>query len=1329
MIDAQNTKQKEVIVNVVILHIVYDLYFESDDVPSDDVNRWKNGDDFSTQWTGLNLNLLVDIYHVHKGLLFGQFQFQDYTMKQFMANAQSADETVFKDAICSPNISKNKKAFSLSFHPSYVINDDIFEVMACHYAVSSLVNRLDLKAFKGDQLRIRSIVAPAAVTSIYDSTVEHRSTIDNVADYITSISSSNTHICRGIKCDIADISTMTQILSKMLELITPTVSNGDMVIAFDRQNGLKRVSIFECNDVSELKGFYKNYFLGFDLKVTQNSGNANGPNGNRLVRCWMRFGENQRMRFYPEFSTWIVPRLFARNEGITASKFVDKLYSAEYKWGWRVSLDDPVFNRYYQMITKYEHVSVNYNRDEMSASTKFSDSGIRDHLEQRVRRPVVVGLVGFFGDHAFDSDAILEDVIGAKSHGELTEFGHSKPSNIAGFMSQWNPLHFRAIKHRLFRYQDMECCSKNEMPIEQCPFIDDVVADLKMLQEHDFNVDVTNYLQYELESVTSARDHIILVHRLLSAGNEEDQKRIRRHIQSHVQCTEQGSTCKVVKAQKERIDKKEEMKRNAEEPDQVTGECEALCDTLYDLHCRVFHADVELPRPTTCNNRFELTIPDSDSKTESKEESKTEENAPSDPAAINFGLSVLRWLQFGDSALFDSLREELIKNPDSTISPKIYDNLRRECAAKIKDTVFTLKEMLSLKAYSDTTAFQAALGRAHWDTGNMSDEKKLSFYHWAMTLYKVHLYHATPISPKNESSTKPRALYTGMSQILTLSHELGAYFGPLSTTTSFSVATRFSKGNGQIFTYQPSYINPLRFCMGIDMQIISCFPDEYEVMLYHQFLPIQGTKTFGDDTDKLVNHLLHSLKSRAAPIVRKEAFYKKLGIKWTSSWVPLILSHRLLYDVTACEPLTVYDRLGKELKVPYFELVPMLRDAMFLDQDWNLKLKKTSKISPKLLSHFIFKATYEDGTEGNVRKYAPMNVDEFDIKCVPKTLTTGHVIGLKVFIEPKNHTYLPMIMYNVAMNDDDLEREDSLIFGEMMHVIQYESERGIFPNLIIKSSSDITISTTGGISAEIYDSEQSLDSQRRMERAVITLSSNGIFTNNGALRCRASGDVKRKAVAGCIIAQSFTNNGTIGCEPNTGSLYISCREYLNTGIMYPVPDIVMRGDEKRMRTSGIWSESEERIPLSVSDYRGCYDSDSDYHPKNLLVDDASSFYCSDDSSGRKAVGDWIIFRINSSTVFKPSSIQIRNHRFGTGIKSLSLWLHTINGEWRKICKNIEEIHTDNKKPQRFSLSLLLTDKELLSEGTDLLMLEFLGNYGWDYNQFYAFNLYGYPLME
>eukprot|EP01083_Nonionella_stella_P074602 202422_1 len=81
-----------------------------------------------------------------------------------------------------------------------------------------------------------------------------------------------------------------------------------------------------------------------------------------VVECYLRYGGGET-RFYPEYLTSIMPRFFKRNTQLNYAQNMDKLYDDWYKHGFAVDLNDAMFNKYYKMVTKFEHISVNYNRN------------------------------------------------------------------------------------------------------------------------------------------------------------------------------------------------------------------------------------------------------------------------------------------------------------------------------------------------------------------------------------------------------------------------------------------------------------------------------------------------------------------------------------------------------------------------------------------------------------------------------------------------------------------------------------------------------------------------------------------------------------------------------------------------------------------------------------------------------------------------------------------------------------------------------------------------------------------------------------------------------
>ena len=304
--------------------------------------------------------------------------------------------------------------------------------------------------------------------------------------------------------------------------------------------------------------------------------------------------------------------------------------------------------------------------------------------------------------------------------------------------------------------------------------------------------------------------------------------------------------------------------KRAEPLHEVDTLCEVTADALESVHCYVVHREHHFyrllsGRDSEFESRFSSDVADRQQvEEEEEEEVDGDENASARPLGINFGLNVLQWLPFGTRPHFQSLKEELVGNPESTLDAPILEQFVTCSLAKIKGTNYTLNEMMCLKVYSDTTDQQAKLRRAHWTTASL--EARKAHYQWAMGLYRTHLYHAAPI-PVASGKARPCRLYHGLNRLFTVSHELPVYFGPISTTIAKSVATTFCQQKGLIWLIQSSYANPLKLCVGIQMDWISGFKHEREVLLYNQCLPIQETQTFDDDTSILVNHFMHCLLS------------------------------------------------------------------------------------------------------------------------------------------------------------------------------------------------------------------------------------------------------------------------------------------------------------------------------------------------------------------------------------------------------------------------------------------------------------------------------------
>ena len=170
---------------------------------------------------------------------------------------------------------------------------------------------------------------------------------------------------------------------------------------------------------------------------------------------------------------------------------------------------------------------------------------------------------------------------------------------------------------------------------------------------------------------------------------------------------------------------------------------------------------------------------------------------------IDFGRNVLQWLLPGESSSFISFKQEIIHNPASTIDLQQYAQYEEDCNTLINkiDIDIILREMMSLKLYTDTTVYQSAFRRAFWWRNNnkASKQQKKNFYLWAITLYQTFMRYSQPSPPIDN---KPALLYHGLNSVFVVESSLPQYNGVFSTTTDDNVANKFSNNTGVIWRLQ-----------------------------------------------------------------------------------------------------------------------------------------------------------------------------------------------------------------------------------------------------------------------------------------------------------------------------------------------------------------------------------------------------------------------------------------------------------------------------------------------------------------------------------------------
>ena len=238
--------------------------------------------------------------------------------------------------------------------------------------------------------------------------------------------------------------------------------------------------------------------------------------------------------------------------------------------------------------------------------------------------------------------------------------------------------------------------------------------------------------------------------------------------------------------------------QNESDLDEVDSMLSVTRGSLSSAHCYLLHSDDALYRVSGQSTKFEMN-PFSTPVIEQEDEEKKEDDVAA-PLSIDFGDHILRWLPYGVLPRFKSFREEMVKNPASTLSPQLLAQHVVECAAKLDGERWTednFDELLCLKLYSDCTKLQNLFRRAYWKRADL--ETKRAFYQWGLMMYKTFLFHAQPI-PQMVGKNGMKMLYHGLNKLFVVQDTAPVYQGPFSTTTSIHVANRFANNQGIMFS-------------------------------------------------------------------------------------------------------------------------------------------------------------------------------------------------------------------------------------------------------------------------------------------------------------------------------------------------------------------------------------------------------------------------------------------------------------------------------------------------------------------------------------------------
>eukprot|EP01084_Bolivina_argentea_P231711 390674_1 len=311
--------------------------------------------------------------------------------------------------------------------------------------------------------------------------------------------------------------------------------------------------------------------------------------------------------------------------------------------------------------------------------------------------------------------------------------------------------------------------------------------------------------------------------------------------------------------------------------------------------------------------------------------------------ALNFGISVLNWFEYGDGPTYGTFMEEISNN--ECMSKKLLEQYKAHCLVKINnsETVYkyTLEEMLSLKLYTDTNELCAELRKSHWNLQQMIKLKR-NFYWWAMNVYKAALYHARPLPRFDSDRVDPMKLYHGINTILAVDAQVPKYHGPVSTSLVDTVGHQFSNSSGLLWTIETTYYNPFTFVTAIDVSWISCHKNEAEMLLIDQYLHRSATKNYVNDNEMKVDYLLYTLKIYTNKITDTNMFWIQIGFVVSDELLP-IMKQRALSEPTKYiekgNTKTLLHRLFEELHIN--ELLNQYNELLQKNVDLLLNTLKT----------------------------------------------------------------------------------------------------------------------------------------------------------------------------------------------------------------------------------------------------------------------------------------------------------------------------------------------------------------------------------------------------
>ncbi|MCP3656317.1 MAG: hypothetical protein GY766_15665, partial [Herbaspirillum sp.] len=250
----------------------------------------------SATWNGLSAQSLFDVFCLHKMQCFAFHQMKDYTVTQFVDDAKTADETLFGGVGVAEYVQSDKfndKLSATSLYPSWICNDDLFQVIPLFFGVNGFVNSQRAQGLT-ENVTFRSFVIPkGGAISLYDESMPFQSDIGSVDAFLRG--KGVKHIgCQSMTASVEQVGVdaFSNLVAKSIEYIWSGIKSEnvsqDIVVLVDRRECEKTqyqmIWVFECPDFSPLHQLRTSNLIGFDHEV----------NDKNEVKSYLKFGVDQR---------------------------------------------------------------------------------------------------------------------------------------------------------------------------------------------------------------------------------------------------------------------------------------------------------------------------------------------------------------------------------------------------------------------------------------------------------------------------------------------------------------------------------------------------------------------------------------------------------------------------------------------------------------------------------------------------------------------------------------------------------------------------------------------------------------------------------------------------------------------------------------------------------------------------------------------------------------------------------------------------------------------------------------------------------------------------